>query len=96
MAYADVPLTREERSARARISIQQRFNSKQQAFLDFVLGHYVNVGVEELDQAKSSPLLRLRYGNSLEDAKSDLGKAEEINKVFVGFQRYLYQAGVTV
>jgi type I restriction enzyme R subunit len=96
VAYADVPLTREERAARAKISIQQRFNSKQQAFLDFVLGHYVNVGVEELDQAKLTPLLRLRYGNSLKDAMADLGKADEINKIFVGFQRYLYQAGVTV
>lgn len=94
VAYADVPLTREERAARARISIQQRFNSKQQAFLDFVLGHYVNVGVEELDQAKLTPLLRLRYGNSLKDAMADLGKAEEINKIFVGFQRYLYQAEI--
>jgi type I restriction enzyme R subunit len=91
VAYADVPLTREERAARAKISIQQRFNSKQQAFLDFVLGHYVSIGVEELDQVKLTPLLRLRYGNSLKDAMADLGKAEEINKIFVGFQRYLYQ-----
>lgn len=95
MAYADVPLTREERAARAQYSIKKQFNSKQQAFLDFVLGHYVNIGVEELDQTKLTPLLRLRYGNSLQDAKADLGKAEEINKIFVGFQRYLYQAGVT-
>lgn len=94
VAYADVPLTREERAVRAKISIQQRFNSKQQAFLDFVLGHYVNVGVEELDQAKLAPLLRLRYGNSLKDAMADLGKAEEINNIFVGFQRYLYQVGM--
>ncbi len=94
VAYADVPLTREERAARARISIQQRFNSKQQAFLDFVLGHYVNVGVEELDQTKLTPLLRLRYGNSLKDAMADLGQVEEINKIFVGFQKFLYQPTV--
>ncbi len=75
VAYADVPLTREERAARAQISIKLQFDSKQQAFLDFVLGHYVNIGVEELDQAKLTPLLRLRYGSSLKDAMADLGKA---------------------
>lgn len=35
------------------------FNSKQQVFIDFVLSHYISVGVEELDQAKLTPLLRL-------------------------------------
>ena len=39
--------------------ISTHFNSKQQAFLDFVLSHYVRVGVEELDQDKLTPLLRL-------------------------------------
>jgi type I restriction enzyme, R subunit len=48
-----------------------RFNSKQQAFLDFVLSHYFNVEVE--------------------DAVADLGRPEEIGRVFVGFQKYLYQ-----
>lgn len=95
VAYADAPLTREERAARAQISIKRQFDSNQQGFLDFVLGHYVNIGVEELDQAKLTPLMRLRYGNLLKDAMADLGRAEEINKIFVGLQRYLYQAGIT-
>jgi type I restriction enzyme R subunit len=30
------------------------------AFLDFVLQHYVSVGVEELDQEKLSLLLKLK------------------------------------
>jgi len=38
---------------------------KQQAFLDFVLSHYVSVGVEELDQEKLTPLLRLKYHDSI-------------------------------
>lgn len=52
---------------------------------------YVSVGVEELDQAKLTPLLRLKYHNSIADALAELGKSDEIGKVFNGFQRYLYQ-----
>ena len=48
------------------------------------------VGVEELDQNKLTPLLRLKYHNSIADAVADLGKAEEIGQVFAGFQKYLY------
>jgi len=35
--------------------------------------------------------LRLKYFNSISDAIKDLGVPEEISKVFVGFQKYLYQ-----
>jgi type I restriction enzyme R subunit len=34
---------------------------------------------------------RVKYHNSIADAVADLGKPEEINKVFVGFQKFLYQ-----
>ena len=47
--------------------------------------------MEELDQEKLTPLLRLKYHNSIADAVADLGKPEEIGKVFAGFQKYLYQ-----
>ena len=96
VAYALAPLTREERAAKARIVITQHFNSKQQVFLDFVLAHYVTIGVEELDQAKLNPLLRLKYHDSLADAVTDLGRPEEIGRVFSGFQQYLYQQQATV
>jgi len=91
VAYALPPLTREQRAAKAKVDISTHFNSKQQAFLDFVLSHYVNVGVEELDQDKLTPLLRLKYHNSIADAVADLGRAEDIGRVFAGFQKYLYQ-----
>jgi type I restriction enzyme R subunit len=35
--------------------------------------------------------LRLKYHDSLADAIADLGKPEEIGKVFAGFQKFLYQ-----
>ncbi len=91
VAYALPPLSREERAAKAKVEISTHFNSKQQVFLDFVLSHYVNVGVEELDQEKLTPLLKLKYHNSLADAVADLGRPEEIGSVFASFQKYLYQ-----
>jgi len=91
VAYALPPLTREERAAKARVIITQHFTTKLQVFLGFVLSHYEVIGVEELDQAKLTPLLKLKYHDSLADAVADLGKAEEIGHVFAGFQKYLYQ-----
>jgi type I restriction enzyme R subunit len=91
VAYALTPITRQQRAGTAKIQIGQHFNYQQQAFLDFVLGHYVSVGVDELDQANLKQLLKLKYQNSIADAVADLGKPDEIGKVFAGFQRYLYQ-----
>jgi type I restriction enzyme, R subunit len=91
VAYALPTLTREERAVKAKVEISTRFNSKQQVFLDFVLSHYVQVGVEELDREKLRPLLLLKYHNAIADAVADLGRPEEIGNVFAGFQKYLYQ-----
>jgi len=91
VAYALPTVTRTVRADHARVHINSQFNAKQQAFLNFVLAHYVIVGVEELDQTKLTPLLRLKYHDSIADAVADLGKPEDINKAFAGFQRYLYE-----
>jgi len=40
---------------------------------------------------KLSPLLKLKYNNAIADAVADLGQPEEIGKVFIGFQKYLYE-----
>jgi len=90
VAYALEPLTRKERADRARPLIGPHFDDRQRAFLDFVLAHYVSIGVEELDQAKLTPLLKLKYRDSIADAVADLGKPEDIGRVFAGFQKYLY------
>ncbi|WP_421278416.1 EcoAI/FtnUII family type I restriction enzme subunit R [Aeromonas veronii] len=91
VAYADDPMTREERAAQAEAMLGQEFDSKQQAFLSFVLGHYVKEGVTELDDTKLGPLLKLKYNNALADAFAELGNAEVVRRAFVGFQKYLYQ-----
>ena len=90
VAYAMPTVTRAVRADHARVHINSRFNAKQQTFLEFVLQHYVTAGVEELEQRKLNPLLRLKYG-AIQDAVADLGgQPEEITKVFAGFQKYLY------
>ncbi len=94
VAYALPALTREDRAAKAKVEISTQFTSKQRVFLDFVLSHYVTVGVEELGTEKLTPLLRLKYHDSLADAVADLGAAEEIKETFTGFQKYLYRAAV--
>jgi type I restriction enzyme, R subunit len=91
VAYNTDPLTREERAAIAQADIHTQFDQKQQSFLDFVLLQYVSVGVEELDQSKLTPLLRLKYRDSITDAIDDLGPPERIAEVFSGFQKYLYK-----
>ncbi|HEY3268853.1 MAG TPA: DEAD/DEAH box helicase family protein [Armatimonadota bacterium] len=89
VAYARAPVTREVRAANARVRIKSLFSVKQRAFLDFVLSHYVAVGVEELDMEKLTPLLNLKY-HAIADALVDLGDPAEIGSAFAGFQKYLY------
>jgi type I restriction enzyme R subunit len=95
VAYALEPLTRRERADHARMLIDPHFNDRQRAFLDFVLAHYISIGVEELDQAKLTPLLKLKYHDSIADAVADLGQPEDIGRVFAGFQKYLYLTDAT-
>ncbi len=92
VAFALAPHTRAERAAMAKTEVHQQFTDKQTAFVDFVLAQYVKEGVEELDAEKLAPLLRLRYHNAIADAVADLGSTEQIRKLFVGFQRHLYEA----
>ena len=95
VAYALPPVTRAARADHARVHINSQFSTKQQAFLDFVLQHYVTEGVEELEQSKLNPLLRLKYHDSITDAVADLGgKPEEITEAFTGFQKYPYPGKV--
>ncbi len=94
VAYALPTVTRLVRAATAKIAINTRFNTKQQSFIDFVLTQYVHVGVEELALDKLVPLLKLKYHDAIADAVDDLGKPEEISKVFSGFQRYLYPSSI--
>jgi type I restriction enzyme R subunit len=91
VAYAVPPITRAVRADHARVYINTKFPAKQRAFLDFVLSHYVNEGVQELESEKLAPLLTLKYDGSIADALAELGDPKEINASFTGFQKYLYE-----
>jgi len=43
------------------------------------------------DQEKLTPLLRLKYNDSISDAVADLWPPEGISRLFIGFQKYLYE-----
>ena len=90
VAYAMAPVPRTVRAEQARTRIHSEFSGKQQEFLEFVLQHYVAVGVEELAVEKLTPLLNLKYEHSIRDAVSDLGSASSITAAFEGFQKHLY------
>lgn len=90
VAFALQPISRTERAEQAKVSMAKQFTDKQETFLNFVLAQYVEVGVEELDIEKLSPLLRLRYHDALSDAFKDLGEPAQVREVFSGFQKYIY------
>lgn len=92
VAFAAQPVSRAERAAAAKAATVAEFTDKQRAFVDFVLAQYIKQGVEELDQDKLSPLLKLRYKNALADAFADLGKPDQVRRVFVDFQKHLYSS----
>lgn len=93
VAFALQPLTRASRADQAKERVQRQFADKQSAFIEFVLGQYVQQGVDELAQEKLKDLIHLKY-QSIHDATIELGNAAEIRQLFVGFQQYLYQSSV--
>jgi type I restriction enzyme R subunit len=90
VAYSTPPRTRSDRAAQAQMHVKAgKLTDKQQAFLDFVLSHYVQVGVDELASDKLAPLLTLKY-HTIPDAVKVLGNPAQIGQMFNHFQRYLY------
>ena len=90
IAYALPAISREQRVDTRKAAILANYGYKQREFLEFVLGHYIEQGVGELDDRKLPDLLHLKY-NSVHDAIAELGiSADEIRNVFIGFQRHLY------
>lgn len=86
-------LTREARVKAAEATIFALLSDKQKEFIEFVLSKYIETGVEELDQEKLPILLTNKY-QSLEDAKEVLGNVGDISKLFIDFQKYLYDKRV--
>lgn len=89
VAFAETPITREQRVTEHKGNINSHYDYKQQEFIEFVLEQYIKEGVGELAAEKLSDLLDLRYHN-VNDAVAELGSPAGIREVFVGFQKYLY------
>ena len=89
IAFALAPITREERVSTRKAQILTPYDDKLQTFLDFVLSEYVREGVGELDEAKLTPLLVLKY-HGVNDAARELGGIPRIRETFIGFQKHLY------
>ena len=94
VAFHSSIIERSERADKAKIHFNS-YDPKQQEFLDFVLHQYVKEGVYELDDAKLSDLLVLKY-HALEDAKRELGDIPAIRNTFINFQSYLYEDRIAV
>ena len=89
IAYAQNPITRQDRVAFRKNLIFALYQDKQQEFLDFVLHQYIEQGVGELDEEKLPQLLELKY-HAIPDAVNELGSVVSIRNLFVGFQEHLY------
>ena len=88
-------LTREQRVEASKATIFAILNDNQKEFIEFVLAKYVETGVDELDQEKLPILLTNKY-QSLEDAKEVLGTVADISKLFIEFQKHLYEQKMAV
>ena len=91
LVYNVEPLTRVVRAqgAKEKISEIKDFEYKQKAFLSFVLDKYVETGVEELKQDNLPELIELKY-KTIDDGEKELGRVEQIEYIFISFQKYLY------
>lgn len=83
-------MSRQERVNKHKILIFDNYNSRQNAFIEFVLRQYINNGVSELSDERIGDLVNLKYGSPA-NAQLELGKTSEIRRVFCDFQQYLYK-----
>ncbi|WP_376694575.1 EcoAI/FtnUII family type I restriction enzme subunit R [Wenzhouxiangella sp. EGI_FJ10409] len=90
VAWARPPISRAERVESHRPLIFESIDYSQKEFLEFVLDHYVERGVTELDPEKLPHLIDLKY-HSVNDAVRELGSIDNIRNTFMEFQVHLYR-----
>jgi len=90
IAYNTEAISRARRVEMHRERMFSNYDGRQQDFISFVLGHYVDHGVSELDQEKLPQFLELKYG-TMDDAIAEFGSVGEIKDLFIDFQEYLYE-----
>ena len=90
VAYAVAPVTREFRAALAKDKAFEDLTDEQRVFIEFVLARYIESGVDALDQEVLPELLELKY-DAIADAAERLGGIPAIRKLFIEFQKFLYE-----
>jgi type I restriction enzyme R subunit len=94
ISFAAPKKTREKRATSARRHVAVQFSDRTRDFIDFVLDHYVNEGVEELDPQKLPDLLQLKYGGVNDALKAIGATADGVRDAFFDFQKFLYEESV--
>jgi type I restriction enzyme R subunit len=84
------PLARSERVQSAKAAGMDGYEAEMREFLSYVLQSYEMQGIRELDPAKLSDFLRIRYGG-MNDAKRQLGSLQQIRTAFYDVQKELFQ-----
>ena len=92
IAYARNMMTRAHRADAGKRKISFTYDDKIAGFLDFVLGHYVETGVESLDRSQLPDYLKLKYG-TLAEGGAALGGMQQVIDAYIGFQKQLYSPG---
>jgi type I restriction enzyme R subunit len=92
IAYARNMMTRAHRADAGKRKIGFTYDDKIAGFLDFVLGHYVETGVESLDRSQLPDYLKLKYG-TLAEGGTALGGMQQVIDAYIGFQKQLYSPG---
>lgn len=90
ISYARKPISREDRVRASETNIYALLNANQRDFISFVLRNYIQDGIDELDIAKLSTIIKSKYGG-IPEAEKVLGDVDQINKVFIDFQKHLYE-----
>jgi type I restriction enzyme R subunit len=90
IAYDRNMKTRQHRAEVGRRRVEDQFDPKVVAFLDYILESYVESGADQLDRSKLADFARIKYG-TLKECGADLGGTEAVISAFVGFQQHLYR-----
>lgn len=89
IAYSTTPITREDRAEKGRAVVTSSYDDKLAEFLNYVLGQYVEEGVEDLSRDKLSDYLTIQFGSPAQGATA-LGGIDKAIESYIGFQAHLY------
>jgi type I restriction enzyme R subunit len=90
IAFANEPITREQRVIATRPELNAALTEEQRSFVEFILARYIKTGVAELDDTQLPQLLELKY-RAVADGARKLGGAEVAREVFINAQKTLYK-----